>query len=156
MLAVSCVGGQRGIVQILAAQKHPGHAGACIDQHAQPDRRAGDGGRRDLPRVFHAVDQREEETGGSEDHAGLEAAARAEIAVKLDVEREQDDERRQQLGDDAQDDMLDHAPAPSPASDPARFLPSRRRRVAPPPSRISTPTPAVKITTTSPSVSKPR
>ena len=42
------------------------------------------------------------------DHAGLEAAARAEIAMELHVEREQQDERDQQFGDDAQDEVVPH------------------------------------------------
>ena len=49
-----------------------------------------------------------EDDAGGRDHAGLEAAARTEVAVKLHVQREQQDERDEKLGDHPQDQVVAH------------------------------------------------
>ena len=77
------------------------------------------------------------------DDAGLEAAARPVIAMELHIERKQQNERQDQLGADAQDEIEAHFRVSSP---------SRPLRRAPRNSSI-TPMPAVKITVVSPSVS---
>jgi hypothetical protein len=77
---------------------------------------------------------------GGEDHAGLEAAAGAEVAVELHIQREQQDERDQQLGDDPQDQVTS-----------CLVLSCRAAGAAA--RRAMTPAPAVKTTVVSPSVS---
>jgi hypothetical protein len=103
-----------------------------------------------------AVDQGVEDHRCGEDDAGLEAAAGAEVAVELHIQREQQDERDQQLGDHAQDEVVSWGPlraARSPRGScmpcgPAALACDPRRR-----SRAMTPAPAVKTTVVSPSVS---
>src|SRR3546814_20063489 len=55
-------------------------------------------------------DQGVEDDRRGNDHAGLEDAARAEVAVELDVQAVQDDVGGEQLGDDPQDQVAPHAP----------------------------------------------
>src|SRR5699024_10613952 len=96
--------------------------------------------------------QREQNPGGSEDHARLEAAARRILAVKLDIERKQHDQRDEKARHHAQDAVVVHSfcsPSPGLSAD-------GRRRLRVAPSSIITPMPAVKITYTSPSVSMER
>ena len=93
-----------------------------------------------------AEDETVENEGGGEDDPRLEPATRPEIAVELHVEGEQQDEGDEHLGDDAQDDLIVHASSFASLS--------RKRRARP--INISTPTPAVKMTAVSPSVSYPR
>ena len=79
--------------------------------------------------------------GGRTDDASLESAAGPEVAVKLDVQPEQQNEGNQYLAHHAQDEVVPHRSWP------------RARRCLAPPINSMTPIPAVKITTTSPSVS---
>ena len=88
-----------------------------------------------LARVGQAEDQRVEDHRGSEDDPGLKAAAGAEVAMELDVEREQENERDDHLGHHAQDQVVPHRLA---------FLARRRR------SNATTPAPAVNTTVVSP------
>ena len=91
-----------------------------------------------------AEGDREQDDHAGRDDAGLKAAARAEIAVELNVKREQQDERQDELGADAKDEVEAH--------DVSSSLPLRPLRRAPRRSSI-TPMPAVKITVVSPRVS---
>ena len=94
--------------------------------------------------ALEAEGDREQDHHCSRDDAGLKAAARAEIPVELDVQREQQDKRQDELGADANDEIETHFEL---------FCPSAPRlRRAPRKSSI-TPMPAVKITVVSPRVS---
>ena len=91
-----------------------------------------------------AEGDREQNDHAGRDDAGLEAAARPEIAVELDVQREQQDERQDELGADAKDEIEAHVELSLLVGAPPARAPRR--------SSI-TPIPAVKITVVSPSVS---
>ena len=91
-------------------------------------------------------DEAVEHEGGGENDPCLKPATRSEIAVELHVESEEKDEGDKHFGDNAQDDLIIHASLSSPLS-----LNRRARPII-----ISTPTPAVKMTAVSPSVSYPR
>ena len=86
--------------------------------------------------------EEDDHTGG--DDAGLKAPARTEIAVELNVQREQKDERQDELGADAKDEIETHFEVRSLAV-PPRCRAPRRSSI--------TPMPAVKITVVSPRVS---
>ena len=144
--------GQRAVFEERAAADHAGDAHARIEQHAQAGDHHQEARGRDGAHRLRPEDEAVEDEARREDDAGLKAAARPVVAVHLHVEGEQQDRRDQQLRDHAQDQMLRHARSPVSSSP---FSPARRRRVATP-SISSTPMPAVKITVTSPSVSKPR
>ena len=64
--------------------------------------------RRDALRRLEPEGDREQDHHSGADDAGLEAAARPVVAVELHVEREQQDERQDQLGADAQDEIEAH------------------------------------------------
>ena len=145
MLAVHRVVGEDVVVEIVAPQQQPGDADAGEDQHAEGEAGAQHVRRQHAAQIVEAEDEPVEDEPGAEDHAGLEPAARPVIAVELHVEREDQDERHQQLGDDAEDQEVPHASS-SAASVSRRW--ARQR-----PSSSTTPMPAVKITVTSPSVS---
>src|SRR5690606_20386983 len=131
------------VVEKIATEQNAEQADPGIEQDAAGDAAAQEAVGNDAFGGVDAVDENEQDEGGSEDHAGLEPAARAHLAVKLHVQREQEDERHQESGDDAENDVVPHSPSSR----------SRRRQL---PSRKSTPIPAEKMTTTSPRVSKPR
>ena len=146
MLAVLRVVGQDPVAQVRAAEHHRDHAGAGVQENAQRRARLHEARRQDALHGLHSVHQGQENEGGRQDHAGLEPAAGAVVAVKVDVQRERDDERRQRLGAHPEDQLLPHS-VPSP--DGAGL--SRRR--APPISRSIAPTAAANTTVVSPMVS---
>ena len=63
---------------------------------------------REAPARGQPVDDGVEHHRGGGDDAGLEAAAGAEVAVELHVQREHQHVRHEQLGDDAQDQVIAH------------------------------------------------
>ena len=140
--AVRRVVRQYGVVEKVLAEQQPGHPGAGIDQHAQRHHDLDHALRRDPLGGVDTEDDGIQNDHAGRDHAGLEAAARPEFAVELDVEGEQKDERQEKLDADAQDEIELHVAPPSPGS-------SARRRLRPL-SRSSTPMPAVKMTVVSP------
>ena len=100
--------GKNGIVEIILSHDQPGDAGAGIDQHAERDHPFDQRLRRDALRRLKAEGDGEQDDHAGRDDAGLESAARAEVAVELNVEREQQDERQDQLGADAKDEIEAH------------------------------------------------
>ena len=96
------------VVEEVAAEQQARDADAAIQQHAQRHHRLHQRFGHDLARICQAVDQRIQHHAGGADDAGLEPAAGAEIAVELHVQRKEQDERNQQLGNDAQDDVVSH------------------------------------------------
>ena len=68
----------------------------AVDQHPQRGETVQPARRYHQPRVALAEDQVVEDEAGGEDHPGLESAAGAVVAVELDVEGEQQDQRDQQ------------------------------------------------------------
>ena len=100
-------------------------------------------GRHGAAQRFGTENQTIENKAGRKDDPGLEAPARSEIAVKLHIKRKQQDHRNDDLGNDAKHRIVDHCRTPS--------FPGRLRRRSP--SSASTPTPAVKMTASSPRVS---
>ena len=90
-------------------------------------------------RIRETVDQCIEDNGRCNDHTRLEASAGTKVAVELHVQRKDEDERQEHLGDDPQDQIALHFGC---------SLRLRRRR-----SSATTPAPAVKTTVVSPSVS---
>ncbi len=130
------------VVEIVATQRQPGEAYACVDQHAGRDHRFDQRIGQQSACCGQAEHDRVEDDRRGGDDAGLEAAAGAELAVELHVQREYQDEGHEQFRDDAQDQIALH-----------RSFPSLRRRRR---SKAITPAPAVNTTVVSPNVSNPR
>ena len=96
--------------------------------------------------LLDAPNERVEDESSRKNHPGLKASPGAVVAVELDVEGKQQDERDKHLGDHPQDDVVAHSWALGVGLlDPVerKALPINNRR----------PTPAVKMTVVSPSVS---
>ncbi len=139
MLAVDRIAVEHEVVEEIAAQQQADQADAGINQHACRHHRFHQPFGNHAPGVSQAVDQRIENDGCGNDHARLEAAARTEVAVKLDIEREDQDEGQEYLRDNSQHEVALHFDC---------SLRGRRRR-----SSATTPAPAVNTTVVSPSVS---
>src|SRR3546814_530661 len=109
MLAMDLVVCENRVVEIIASKQHSDHADAAIEQHAEGNP-GPDGPRpRNSLRGPQAEDHGVEDEAGAEDDTSLEAAAWPVIAVELDVEREQQNHRQEQLDDDAKDQMVRHS-----------------------------------------------
>ena len=80
---------QHAVIQIIATQQQPDQAHASVDQNPQRDPDPQQPRRHQLAGVVQPINQRVENEARAEDHAGLKAAARPVIAVKLDIQREQ-------------------------------------------------------------------
>src|SRR5690625_3428190 len=107
----------------MSAQNDPEQPGAAIDEHAAAHENEHGALRNDLESGFQPVDEHEQNPGGSKNDTGLKTAAGRLVAVKLNVEPEQHDERNQKAGDDAQYGVFAHAcRSSSRASASPRFL----------------------------------
>ena len=141
MLTAHRIVQQHAVVQIVAAQQEPRDADPGVEQQARGDKISNHPGRHHFLRILEPENERVKNNAGTENDPRLETSARPEISVELHVEREQEDQGNHELCNDVQDQVVFHS-----SSSPLFRLP----RI---PSRSSTPTPAVKITVTSPRVS---
>ncbi len=112
MLPMHRVVGENAVVEKLAAEEQAEEADADVEQQAACDEHANHRVRRDPAGIPHAVDEGVEDEPGAEDHPCLKAAAGPEVAVKLHIEGEEQNERHQELGGDAKDQMPAHGRSP--------------------------------------------
>ena len=131
------------IVEKVLAEQQAGDPGARIDEHAERDHSLDQRLRRDPLRRIEAERDRKKDDHSGGDDTGLKAAARPIVAVELHIEGEQQNERQDELGADAKDEIEAH----SPLSLSCALAAASRADSS------MTPIPAVKITVVSPSVS---
>src|SRR5690625_1980281 len=92
----------------MSAQNDPEQPVGAKDKHAEAHENELGALRNDLESGFQPVDEHEQNPGGSKNDTGLKTAAGRLVAVKLNVEPEQHDERNQKAGDDAQYGVFAH------------------------------------------------
>src|SRR5690625_7042583 len=81
----------------MSAQNDPEQPGAAIDEHAAAHENEHGALRNDLESGFQPVDEHEQNPGGSKNDTGLKTAAGRLVAVKLNVEPEQQDRKSTRL-----------------------------------------------------------
>ena len=80
------VGMQKLVLLVVPPEQHRSNADASIDQYAQSQANLDDAPGNDSLEIIEAIDQPIKEESRGKDHASLEPAPGAEIAVKLNVE----------------------------------------------------------------------
>src|SRR5690606_9204757 len=114
MLPGNRIGCEHVIVKEIAPQQHARNAGAAVNQHAKRDQKQDGRFADDLARSLETENKRVKDEGGGKNHARLKATPGAEIAMKLDIEGENENEGNEQLGDNVRNNVL-HAPEPGDA-----------------------------------------
>ncbi len=100
--------GQDVVIQVVASLHQARDSDAGIKQQSESGADANYSGRGDLHRVVQPENQTVKHEPRTEYDARLKTTTRSEVAVELHVEREKQDERKQQFGDDAQYDVMFH------------------------------------------------
>ena len=106
MLAMHGVAGKDRVIQKCLASQHRDDTDAAVDQNPECSQPRQPAGGHHGARMGSAEDHLVEDEAGRENHASLETAAGAEIAVKLNVETIEQDERYQQFDDGLEDQRV--------------------------------------------------
>ena len=93
---------QRVVVQECATEQHVHHADAGVEQQPGRDQQLQHPPGQHPPGVVDPEDEPVEHEPGGEDDPGLKAAPGAVVTVELDVQREQEEEREQDLAHHAE------------------------------------------------------